>query len=110
LFTDVGLPLGMNGRQLADAVRETRPNMPVQYSTGYARNVMVHHGMLDADVKLMVKPSPTRSGGQDPHHAVASRHLDTALSPRCDHHGRAGDDVLVNYGWFTRRLIRLVGG
>jgi CheY-like chemotaxis protein len=56
LFTDVGLPGGLNGRQLADAARETRHDLPVLYTTGYARNAIVHHGTLDAGVELMVKP------------------------------------------------------
>ena len=36
LITDVGLPGGMNGRQLADAARERRPNLNVLFVTGYA--------------------------------------------------------------------------
>lgn len=56
LFTDVGLPSGLNGRQLADAARETRPDLLVLYTTGYARNAIVHHDTLDAGVELMVKP------------------------------------------------------
>ena len=56
LFTDVGLPGGLNGRQLADAARETRPDLLVLYTTGYARNAIIHNGMLDPGVELMVKP------------------------------------------------------
>jgi nitrogen-specific signal transduction histidine kinase/CheY-like chemotaxis protein len=56
LFTDVGLPGGVNGKQLATAARETRPDLLVLYTTGYARNAIVHHGTLDAGVELMVKP------------------------------------------------------
>ena len=56
LFTDVGLPGGLNGRQLADAAREARPELLVLYTTGYARNAIVHNGMLDPGVELMVKP------------------------------------------------------
>jgi CheY-like chemotaxis protein len=36
LVTDVGLPNGMNGRQLAEAVRQQRPGLPVLFITGYA--------------------------------------------------------------------------
>ncbi|MGN6315234.1 PAS domain S-box protein [Trinickia sp.] len=56
LFTDVGLPGGMNGRQLADAARATRPELPVLFTTGYARNAIVHHGRLDPGIHLLSKP------------------------------------------------------
>ena len=50
LFTDVGLPGGMNGRQLADAARTLRPELKVLFTTGYARNAIVHDGRLDPGV------------------------------------------------------------
>ena len=56
LFTDVGLPGGMNGRQLADRVRETRPDIKVLFTSGYARNAIVHGGRLDEGVALIGKP------------------------------------------------------
>ena len=56
LFTDVVLPNGMNGRQLADEARRTRPGLKVLYATGYTRNAIIHHGRLDADVELLTKP------------------------------------------------------
>ena len=56
LFTDVGLPGGLNGRQLADTAREMRPDLRVLYTTGYARNAIVHNGTPDPGVELMVKP------------------------------------------------------
>jgi PAS domain S-box-containing protein len=56
LFTDVGLPNGVNGRQLANQVRDRRPEIKVLFTTGYARNAIVHHGRLDPDVELIVKP------------------------------------------------------
>jgi CheY-like chemotaxis protein len=56
LFTDIGLPGGMTGRQLADAARAMRPTLKVLYTTGYARNAMVHGGTLDAGVQLLPKP------------------------------------------------------
>jgi len=56
LFTDVGLPGGLNGRQLADAARRLRPDLRVLYTTGYARNAIVHHGKLDPGVELIAKP------------------------------------------------------
>jgi CheY-like chemotaxis protein len=56
LFTDVGLPGGMNGRQLAEEARKRRPNLKVLFTTGYARNAIVHDGRLDPGVELLTKP------------------------------------------------------
>lgn len=56
LFTDVGLPGGMNGRQLADEARRRWPNLRVLFTTGYARNAIVHDGRLDPGVQLITKP------------------------------------------------------
>jgi CheY-like chemotaxis protein len=55
LLTDVGLP-GMNGSRLAQEARSRLPNLKVLYTTGYARNAIVHHGLLDAGVQLLPKP------------------------------------------------------
>jgi PAS domain S-box-containing protein len=55
LFTDVGLPK-MNGRELAEAARVQRPDLKVLFTTGYARNAIVHHGRLDRGVDLLGKP------------------------------------------------------
>jgi len=55
LFTDVAMP-GLNGRQLVTAARERLPALKVLYTTGYARNAIVHHGLLDAGVDLLPKP------------------------------------------------------
>ena len=56
LFTDVALPGGMTGRQLADEAVRRRPGLKVLYTTGYARNAIVHQGRLDPGVELIVKP------------------------------------------------------
>ncbi len=56
LFTDVVLPGGMSGRQLADLVQRQRPSLPVLFTTGYTRNAIVHHGRLDPNVNLLNKP------------------------------------------------------
>ena len=56
LFTDVGLPGGMNGRQLADAALRVRPDLRILFTTGYARNAVVHHGRLDPGIELISKP------------------------------------------------------
>ena len=56
LFTDVGLPGGMNGRQLADEARSRRTDLKVLMTTGYARNAIVHEGRLAPGVHLITKP------------------------------------------------------
>ena len=56
LFTDVGLPGGMNGRQLVEEAKKTYPNLKVLFTTGYARNAIVHDGRLDPGVELLTKP------------------------------------------------------
>jgi CheY-like chemotaxis protein len=56
LFTDVGLPGGLNGWQLADRARQLRPLLKVLFTTGYARNAIVHHGRLDPGAELIGKP------------------------------------------------------
>ena len=56
LFTDIGLPGGMNGRQLADEARRRRSRLKVLFTSGYARNAVVHHGRLDPGVELLAKP------------------------------------------------------
>lgn len=56
LFTDVGLPGEMNGRQLAAAANEFKPTLKVLYMTGYTANAIVHQGVLDAGVNFIGKP------------------------------------------------------
>ncbi|MGE0225619.1 MAG: ATP-binding protein [Acetobacteraceae bacterium] len=56
LFTDIVMPGGMNGRQLADAAVRRRPGLRVLFTTGYTRNAIVHHGRLDPGVKVIGKP------------------------------------------------------
>jgi len=56
LVTDVGLPGGMNGRQMADAARLERPDLKVLFITGYAENAVVGNGYLDPGMHVMTKP------------------------------------------------------
>jgi signal transduction histidine kinase/CheY-like chemotaxis protein len=56
LFTDIVMPGGMNGRQLADAAVLRRPDLKVLFTTGYTRNAIIHHGRLDPGVQMISKP------------------------------------------------------
>ncbi|HEV2081912.1 MAG TPA: GAF domain-containing protein [Brevundimonas sp.] len=56
LITDVGLPGGLNGRQVADAARETRPDLKVLFITGYAENAAVGNGLLAHNMQVLTKP------------------------------------------------------
>jgi CheY-like chemotaxis protein len=56
LVTDVGLPGGMNGRQLADAGKAIRPALKVLFITGYAENAVIGQGRLDPDMHVLTKP------------------------------------------------------
>jgi CheY-like chemotaxis protein len=55
LVTDVGLP-GMNGRQLADQARETRPGLKILFITGYAENAAIAKGFLQPGMEMITKP------------------------------------------------------
>ena len=56
LVTDVGLPGGMNGRQMADAARIARPGLQVLFITGYAENAVLDSGDLEPGMAVLTKP------------------------------------------------------
>ena len=56
LVTDVGLPGGMNGRQLADAGRALRQRLQVLFITGYAENAVIGDGHLEPGMHVLTKP------------------------------------------------------
>ncbi|MDB5662330.1 MAG: histidine kinase [Sphingomonas bacterium] len=56
LITDVGLPGGMNGRQVADAARVSRPRLKVLFITGYAENAVIGRGRLENGMFVLTKP------------------------------------------------------
>jgi CheY-like chemotaxis protein len=56
LFTDVILPGGATGADVARGARALRPKLKVLFTTGYARDAIVHHGRLDPGVELITKP------------------------------------------------------
>jgi CheY-like chemotaxis protein len=63
MFTDVGLP-GVNGRLLAEEARRRAPNLKILFTTGYARNAIVHNGVLDHGVELLAKPFTVEALGR----------------------------------------------
>jgi PAS domain S-box-containing protein len=56
LFSDVVLPGGLTGAQVSAQARALRPGLKVLFTTGYARNAIIHHGRLDKGVHLITKP------------------------------------------------------
>ncbi|WP_051609468.1 PAS domain-containing protein [Fodinicurvata fenggangensis] len=56
LFTDVIMPGGLNGGELAEKARELHPNLPVLFTSGYTDSAIVHHGQVDPGVHLLTKP------------------------------------------------------
>ena len=56
LLTDVGLPGGINGRQLADAARRFRPGLKVLFITGYAENIITRNSPMEEGMQVMTKP------------------------------------------------------
>jgi PAS domain S-box-containing protein len=71
LITDVGLPGGMNGRQLADAARVGRPGLKVLFITGYAETAVLSGGHLDPGMHILTKPFELK---------VLARRIDAILS------------------------------
>jgi PAS domain S-box-containing protein len=56
LITDVGLPGGINGRQMADAARVNRPDLPVLFITGYAETAVLDKSHLEPATEVLTKP------------------------------------------------------
>ena len=56
LITDVGLPGGINGRQMADAARQIRADLKVLFITGYANNAAIGNGHLEPGMHVLTKP------------------------------------------------------
>ena len=59
LFTDVIMPGGLDGAQLADRARRLRPDLPILFTSGYTENAAILHGRLDPGRQLLQKPYRT---------------------------------------------------
>ena len=82
LFTDVIMPGGMNGRQLADEVGKRRPGVKVLFTSGYTENAIIHHGRLDPGVALLAKPYRKSDLARMVRTALTQREAAQAQSPR----------------------------
>jgi CheY-like chemotaxis protein len=56
LLTDVVLPAGMSGRELAELASQRRPNLPVLYMSGYTEDAVVQRGQLEDSLHFLQKP------------------------------------------------------
>jgi len=56
VLTDLGLPGGVNGRELAETAHRRKPELKILFMSGYARNAIVHRGVLDTGVNFLAKP------------------------------------------------------
>jgi CheY-like chemotaxis protein len=56
LFTDVVLPKGMNGRQVAEELARQRPGLRVLYASGYSQDVIEHRGQVEPGLRFVAKP------------------------------------------------------
>jgi PAS domain S-box-containing protein len=74
LLTDVILPGGMNGRQLAEETVRRRPRMKVLYTSGYTEDAIVHQGRLDPGVLLLAKPYRKTDLARIIRQALGARH------------------------------------
>ena len=73
LLTDVIMPGGMNGRQLAAAALELYTQLPVLFTSGYTENAIVHGGRLDPGIHLLQKPYRRQELARKVHEVLAEK-------------------------------------
>jgi len=76
LFTDVVMPSGVNGPQLAEHIRVLKPLVKVLYTSGYSQNAIIHHGRLDLGVDLLNKPYRKRELALKVRRVLDGQHTD----------------------------------
>ena len=69
LFTDIVMP-DMGGDKLAEEAIKRRPHLRILYTTGFARNAVVHNGVLDAGVNFIAKPFVMEELAEKIHHIL----------------------------------------
>ena len=74
LLTDVVMPKGMTGLDLARQVQKRQPDVEIIYTSGYNENVIVHHGVLDSGIVLLRKPYTISDLAETVERALAKRH------------------------------------
>ena len=90
LFTDVMMPGGMNGREVAVAARRTRPGLKVLFTSGYAEGALQRDGRLEPGVLLLAKPFRKRDLAQKVREALATASPQTGLpAPSQEPDGRS---------------------
>lgn len=77
LVTDVMLPSGMSGRQVAEAMAAVRPGLPIVYMSGYPEDILAHRAQVGPDPRLLPKPF----GREELAEAVRSALADRPVSP-----------------------------
>ena len=89
LVTDVGLPGGMNGRQVADAARVVRPELKVLFITGYAESAVLSHGHLDPGMHVLTKPFGMEALATRIKELIDASNM-CGSAPRCAPYGEGG--------------------
>jgi CheY-like chemotaxis protein len=82
LFTDVIMPGGLNGRQLADELQKIKPGLKVLFTSGYTDNAIVHGDRLDAGTNLLSKPYTSEALARKIRHVLADRQQKTLAANR----------------------------
>jgi hypothetical protein len=75
---------GMLGKEVAETIRQVKPDLQVLYISGYARPVLASQGRLDPDVHLIENPSPPRRYSKSPTDPCRGRQLGRATGPPPD--------------------------
>ena len=81
LFTDVVMPGGLSGKELADRAAGIRPGLPVLFTSGYSESEIIHEGRLEDGVELLAKPYRKAELLQKVERVMQRRVHDRALRP-----------------------------